>query len=101
MRATKTDLWSMMINLLLWAVLFILSGCSNTGQYHREYYSDGTLKTHAEFYSWRFLYWFGAGRANSCTPYWDINGNLIYSHPDPNAIEAVVDGVVKGLKSVP
>lgn len=100
-QTTKIDIWFMAVILMLWLIMLLCHGCSNTGQYHREYYPDGSLKSHDEFYSWRFLYWFGAGRANSTTPYWNINGENVYSRPDPNAIEAVVEGVVAGLKSVP
>jgi heme/copper-type cytochrome/quinol oxidase subunit 2 len=75
--------------ILIIGLLMYLCGCSNIGQYHREYYPNGQIKTHDEFYSWKFLYWFGAGQAYSESDYWTLYGENVTTYPDPNAIEAM------------
>ena len=79
-----------MVIIALLGILLVaaLSGCANRGQYYREYYPDGTLKRHAEFYDWKFFYWFGTESAGSETSYWKLYASKLQERPDPNAIEA-------------
>jgi len=108
MKAKKTVI--IIINVVFWVLMFLigyfllfvpLSGCAWQGQKHQAFDHSGKITLNSEWWSMRFLWMSNGIECYTQTPYYTSGAMIERSQTDPNAVKAIVEGVVNGIKTIP
>jgi hypothetical protein len=90
---------ALLASLCIWATIAILlCGCTWQGQRHHIADERKMVELTSEWWSMRLMWMSNGIECYTSTPYYTSGANIEESKTDPNAVEAVVEGVVEGLK---